>query len=379
MNFTEEWKHIEFLEFKDDKPLPLAEVVPFIFKDKITECVACESQGTMIMIQYRLPLDLHKHLCDNFSALYGIKKKNSVIICLLVNKNDSYLKYIKIIEPLKTFLDLNTDILGLICQNLNFKDQLNLRSLCQTLKENMVYCNYENSNFLSKVGELIKECSLILTDRSPDNCIAGTICGIHDNKENCSYRCRDLHTSYNFYSTHGIYSDLKLVNDQGILKIEYSSYLNFKILGVDYNFRELLENIELIKSLSLLINLLKFDESLRNTSKCFTQKDKTLMRQHKLSSHYYKTNDCYFKFNKDLKQFFDNSEWFDVVKDIICGDKTLEYSLDELKTNIDPILEFGRKVEENYDEIKSDLSIQKREYHNGKKSRTYYENSNDYY
>ena len=96
----------------------------------------------------------------------------------------------------------------------------------------------------------------------------------------------------------------------------------------------MLDNIDFIKSLEFLIDLLDFDESLRAQNKSFTLKDKKLMNQHALFDHYRKTNDCYFKFNKDLNQFFDNTEWFNVVKDIICGNKKLDYSLEALESNI---------------------------------------------
>ena len=96
------------------------------------------------------------------------------------------------------------------------------------------------------------------------------------------------------------------------------------------------------------------------------------MKQHELSSHYYKTNDCYFKFNKDLKQFFDDSEWVNVVKDIICVNKELNYSLEELKTNISPTVVFGKEVQGNYEEIRNKLNRCKRLYHDNKKYQHYY-------
>lgn len=151
---------------------------------------------------------------------------------------------------------------------------------------------------------------------------------------------------------------------------QFLSYSNFKILGVDYNIRELLDNINIIKSIKNLVDLLKFDEKLRNKNKCFSQKDKNLINQHKLSAHYYKTNDCYFKFNKDLKIIFDNTEWFNVVKDIICGNEKLN-NFGCLASNIKDTLQFGEKVYENYDDILSKLSRCKRFYHNKQKSRTY--------
>jgi len=82
MTFTKDWKPIEFLEFKDSKLLPLAEVIPFIFKDKITKSKACEVQSNTVMILYRLPLDFHIHICENFGIIYGIKKKETVVISL---------------------------------------------------------------------------------------------------------------------------------------------------------------------------------------------------------------------------------------------------------------------------------------------------------
>ncbi len=355
MNFTKDWKSIEFINYKDKEPLPLAEVIPFIFKDQVKNGRASDMDGHNIMILYELSLSFHEHICNNIGIIYGMRKKDMVTICIIVNKNNNYLKYCKIIEPITTFLDLNTDILGLISQYLEFKEQLNLRASCETIKKNIVYCNYENSNLLHKLGTLIKSCSLIIRERTPENFTIKSKCFFHDNEEICSYKC-DYSRKY-FYNSNGIYSDLKVTEiDSKVTNIEFLSYSNFKILGVYYTFKVLLDDIEILKSLQLLIDLLNFDEQLRNTSKNFTQKDKNLMKQHKLSNHYYKTNDCYFKYNKDLKQFFDNSEWVDVVKDIICGDKILKYSLKELEDNILPILDFGRKVEENYDEIKANLN-----------------------
>jgi len=59
---------------------------------------------------------------------------------------------------------------------------------------------------------------------------------------------------------------------------------------------------------------------------------------------------------------------------MICGNINLDYSLKELEIKITPIIEFGKKVDDNYTDIKSKLSRCKREYHNGKKSRTYDDN-----
>lgn len=361
MNFTKEWKPIEFLEYGNKEPLPLAEVIPFIFKDEIMNARASDMDGDNIMILYDLSLKFHERLCNEVEVIYGIKKKNMVRICIIINKNNNYLKYIKIIKPIVTFLDLNNDILGLITQYLVFKDQLNLRDSCKILKENIVYHNYENSNFLSKLGSLIRDCSSLLNDRFPQKCTVSHICTVHDNKENCSYKCSN-ERNY-FYSTNGIYSDLKVIKLYGTIKFEFLSYTNFKIFGIDYTFKELLDNINIIKSIELLMNLLRFDDMLRRNNKSFILKDKKLMKQHDLSDHYYKTNDCYFKFNKDLKKFFDDSEWFTIVKDIICGNRELCYSLEELDLNISPTLEFGKKVYENYDDIKKKLSRCKRFYH----------------
>jgi hypothetical protein len=152
-----------------------------------------------------------------------------------------------------------------------------------------------------------------------------------------------------------------------IFNFEFLSYSNFKILGIDYTFIELLDNIEVMKCLQFLLDLLNFDERLRRNNKSFTLKDKKLMKQHGLSNHYYKTNDCYFKFNKDLKQFFDDSEWFTIVKDIICGNRELNFSFNELEFNISPTLEFGKEVDENYDDIRKKLSRCKSFYHHDKR------------
>ena len=262
-----------------------------------------------------------------------------------------------------TFLDMDLDILGLISQQLQFKEQLNLRSSCQTINKNMVYHNYENCKFLNKVTLLVRDCSLILSDRSPEKFKIYNS-SLHSSTENLQFK---------FYSTSGIYSDVRLTSniDTKESVLGFLSNESYIILGVSYTFRELINNVQIMKSLQFLIDLLNFDKNLRNTYKSFGCKDKGLMKQHKLASHYFKTNDCYFKFNKDLKQFFDDSEWFNVVKDIICGDRELVYSFGQLQSYITPIIKFGKKVEENYDEIKYDLSIRKRHYHNGKRSRTY--------
>src|SRR5207253_11228412 len=39
-------------------------------------------------------------------------------------------------------------------------------------------------------------------------------------------------------------------------------------------------------------------------------------------THFHKTNDCYVKYNKDLRKIFNVSEWFKAVKDMICGTKS---------------------------------------------------------
>ena len=262
MNFTKEWKPIEFIEYEDKEPLPLAEVIPFIFKDEIKNGRVSDMDGEKIMILYELSLKFHERLCNEVGVIYGIRKKDMVTICIIVNKNNNYLKYCKIIEPITTFLDLNTDILGLICQYLEFKDQLSLRASCETIKKNIVYCNYENSNFLSKVGALIRNCSLILSNRFPEKCTINSTCPFHDNEEECRYYCYDKRNY--FISTDGVYSDLKVIKSPEITNFEFPSYSNFKILDVDYTFRELLDNIELIKSLQILISLLDFDKTFKN-------------------------------------------------------------------------------------------------------------------
>ena len=384
MDFTKEWRPIEFLDYGGNEPLCLADVVPFVFKHEIKNSRASKMNDEQIMILYDLSLEFHEHLCENVDLIYGIKEKDTVTICILVNINDNYLKYCKIVtdsyseiqedlrspvktvDPTITFLDFNTDILGLISQRLEFKDQLNLRSLCKTMKKINIYHNYENSNFLFKLAVLIHNCLLILAIKIPEKVIVNNkkYCSIHNNTEDCVYECDKI----TIYTSNNFYSDLKIT--EGLKppeNIKFLLYSNFKILGINYTFRELLDNIDVIKSLEFLINLLNFDKSLRDQNKSFTLKDKKLMNQHELSDHYRKTNDCYFKFNKDLKLFFDDSEWFNVVKDIICGNKKLEYSLETLESNISPTLEFGKKINENYNEIKTQLSRCKRFYHDSKK------------
>lgn len=363
MNFAKDWKPIRFLEYQDEEPLPLAEVIPFIFKDQIKNARASDLDGEKIMILYDLSSKFHEYLCDEVGLIYGIAKKDMVTICVIINKDNNYLKYCKIVEPITSFLDLPSDILGLISQYLKFNEQLNLRRSCETIKQNIVYCNYENINFLFKLGKLIEGCSLILHKRNPEKYTIKRTCALHDEAETCDSDCYGKKFIYN----NGVYSKLTVTEYPFKNDYKFTSYSNFKILGVDYTFSQLLDNIELIKSLKILVDLLDFDERLRNISKSFTQKDKTLMKQHKLSNHYYKTVDCYFKFNKDLKKFFNFSEWFSIVNDIICGDQILQYSLDELEDNIRQILDFGREVEINYQEIKTDLSICKKRYHDKKK------------
>ena len=163
------------------------------------------------MILYDLSQEFHEHLCKNVDLIYGVKEKDIVTICILVNTNNDYLKYckivtnrhsdfgiqedirssVKIVKPTTTFLDFNADVLGLISQRLEFKDQLNLRSLCKTIKKGIIYHNYENSNFLFKLGALIRSCLQISAAKTSEKCIINdkTYCIIHNNTKNCDYRC----------------------------------------------------------------------------------------------------------------------------------------------------------------------------------------------
>ena len=364
--------HIEFLDYKnDDRELHLAEVIPFIYKDQINNARASDIDGEKIMILYDISIKFHEYLCHNFGIIYGILENDMVTICVIVNKKDSYLKYIKIINPIMTFLDLNTDILALITKILEFKDQLNLRLSCKIIKENITFHNYENSNLIQKLGKLIKDCTIVVNDIIPEKCIMKKICNIHNNEQDCRYTCyNDRHY---FYSTNGIYSDVKGINLAKTINYKFSSYHNFKLLNKEYTMKTLIDNMDFVKSLQFLIDLLKFDVDLRDKSKSFTLKDKKLINQYDLSDHYHKTNDCYFKFNKDLKKFFDHSEWFLVVKNIICGNKDINSSLEELISNIIPIIDFGKKVDENYDHVKAKLIRCKRFYHNEGKLAAHYD------
>lgn len=94
----------------------------------------------------------------------------------------------------RPFLDMNVDILGLISQQLQFKEQLNLRSSCRTINKNMVYHNYENCKFLNKVASLIRDCSLIISDRSPEKFKVYNST-LHSSSENLQFQ---------FYTTSGI-------------------------------------------------------------------------------------------------------------------------------------------------------------------------------
>src|SRR5436189_2017716 len=183
MNFTKDWKPIEFIEYEDKEPLPLVEVIPFIFRDEIKNGRASDMDGDNIMILYELSSAFHEHLCNEVGVIYGIRKKDMVTICIIVNKNNNYLKYCKILQPITMFLDLNTDILGSICKCLEFKDQLNLRATNKIIKKNIVYCNYENSNFLHKLGTLIEICSLILSYRTPEKYTETKKCDLHNDEE----------------------------------------------------------------------------------------------------------------------------------------------------------------------------------------------------
>jgi hypothetical protein len=123
----------------------------------------------------------------------------------------------------------------------------------------------------------------------------------------------------------------------------------------------MIENIESLMILDRLISLLEFDAVLVATKKSFKGKDKLLISNDKdNNTHFHKTEDCYQKFNSDLKEILGASQWFTVVKDMICGQTKL-LSMDKLVA-VNNAVEFGNKVLENYDEVRSRLTQRKRAY-----------------
>jgi hypothetical protein len=373
MKPTNKSQPVNFLECDDIlkfQPLSLVQIIPFLYKNNIKNARIKELDEIKIMIQYEISFEFHDFICKNMGIIYGTVYKNMSTISFFIKKSDKYLDYIKIKKIHKilqiNILSLDKDVFGIICQNLNFKEQLNLRVVCKGIKNKITYYNYNDSNMLNKLGRMLlyiygslyKEYKYMVVNED-----------IYDkNKLSAAL----LYRKYYYTSKDNMYNNIIywFSYSESPDIIEFKSYDKFVILGKEFTISELIDNIQRLMILDNLINLLKFDSELRFVNKSFTQKDLKLLNQHKLASHWYKTNDCYFKFNKDLKKFFNDTKWFIVVRDILYGNVKCNYTLSELEVNINPILEFGVKVEEHYEAIRSNLCKCKREFHNN--GRNYY-------
>ena len=127
------------------------------------------------------------------------------------------------------------------------------------------------------------------------------------------------------------------------------SHMSINIFNKKCNFKQIIENIGNLIILEKLFELLELDNKLTMTKNSFTKKDKY---DYFLSGdvkdnpqHFYKTNNCYIKYNKDLRQIFGVSEWFKNAKDMLCNIKPL----------ICASIEFGKKVLTNYEKVRNVL------------------------
>ncbi len=217
----------------------------------------------------------------------------------------------------------NIDTLSNICKFSMFKDQLNLRCTCKFINKHITYHNYKFSNFLNKIGKIIVECGRELYIKYPEEISIREKCQIYIDDNSFSM------VEHKFLSNK--YSDLTETKDY--FKSEYllESYNKFIILSNHYTFKELMNNIDLIMILY-------------NT-------DIKIMKKHDLCNYHNRNINYEHKLMKCIELTF-GDKWENDIKDIICGDTKLTYTLKQLDTNITKLSIMGNKIIKNCKDLK---------------------------
>ena len=371
-SFSQDWVPITFKSIsRQELPeaITIAQALPFVMPNAIKNTQA-KFDNNILWVSYDIPVELHTELCQSGYVVYGTKEQEDFIHISLMSTDIWYYDMIQVIEHpyIPTLIDLPRDMYKLICSQLTFTEQLNLRLVCRETHTLIHYSdfeldlekpNFKSSKLMEKAGKIVAEChDLVIVRYTKWDGYGGrympneykTFGTLFSKYCKCAARCN----AYNC----GVPEHLTLI-----------------LFGKTYYFKEIMNNIPQLITLEKLLYLLECDKELTDAKNSFTKKDKRLMsehsRNHKLSyetkenaSHFHKTNDCYVKYNKDLRQIFDISEWFNRVKDMICGITPL-IGIDKFVA-IDEAIAFGQEVLKNYKKVRRILHLQKQEYHDKK-------------
>jgi hypothetical protein len=237
----------------------------------------------------------------------------------------------------------NIDTLSNICKFSTFKDQLNVRCTCKFINNNITYHNYKYSNLLNKIGKIIAECGRELYVKYPEEISIREKCQIYIDDNSFSM------VDHKFLSNK--YSDLTETRDY--FKSEYllESCNKFIILSNYYTFKELMNNIDLIMIMRLLLYLLqlKFDVNFYNNH--YYNTDIKIMKKYDLCNYHNRNLNHQHKLMKCIELTFGDN-WENDIKDIICCDTKLTYTLKQLKINITKLSNMGNKIIKNCKDLK---------------------------
>lgn len=376
-SFPDNWVPVTLKEPPDDKPLTLAQIIPFITP---VENLRAKFDGRILWVSYDISEALHAELCQSGYVVYGTREKENMIHISLMSQEQWYWDFIQVVTPepivvSTTILDLVPDVVKLICLKLTFTDQLNLRLVCKGLYPLIYYYDFKNrdegtsskdSKLMIRVcRDITIKCYAIIWNRYRVQHPKSYIWYLPDEYKKLGecfskeIKCSSDKKHYWHYD-HDYYSGCGNPDHQYLV-----------IFHQNWTLTNIMQNIEQLMIMDKLIKLLDFDKELTSKKNSFNDKDKRLMgeqsKNYKYSyeiqgncAHFHKTNDCYIKYNKDLRRLFNVGEWFNVVKDMLTGLKPL-ITMDKI-VKIDEAIVFGQKVLENYCEVRKILSEVRRAY-----------------
>lgn len=149
------------------------------------------------------------------------------------------------------------------------------------------------------------------------------------------------------------------------------------ILGRVYQAEKIINAIPSLMGWEFLAKLLSLDEKLLETRRSFQKKHYVILKQNDGRwdtkgelSHLNKTNDCYKKYNNDLRKVCGNDHWFEIIKRLMSTNTNVGLIPYWYMTHLEKTYYFGQKILQHYNSIKEVIKTCKNRYFD-KKYRRY--------
>ncbi|ARF12052.1 hypothetical protein Klosneuvirus_3_187 [Klosneuvirus KNV1] len=274
-SFPEDWVSITFKYPPNDQPLSLAQLIPFITP---IQNLQGKFDGRMLWVSYDIPEDLHAELCQNGYVIYGTKEKDKMIHITLFSEEKWYWDIVRVET---TMLDLNPDVFKLICIDLSFTDQLNLRLTCKGLQSLIYYSDFKNrddgtnfkeSQLMIKVcRDITIKCYTMIWNRYHVQHPKSYVWYLPDEYKKLGecfskeIKCFSDKKHYSHYD-HDYYRGCGNPDHQYLV-----------VFHQIWTLKDIMHNIEKLMIMDNLIKLLDFDKVLTSKKNSFNDKDKRLL------------------------------------------------------------------------------------------------------